>query len=69
VKNAGLGFAISYHHNGQPHDYVPDFIVRLAGEPLRHLNPILGAGAGIGLRRPPRRYPITANATSAAISG
>ena len=30
VKNAGLGFAIPYLHNGQPHDFVPDFIVRLA---------------------------------------
>jgi type III restriction enzyme len=30
VKNAGLGFAIPYLHNGQPHDYVPDFIIRLA---------------------------------------
>lgn len=29
VKNAGLGFAVPYLHNGQPHDYVPDFIVRL----------------------------------------
>lgn len=29
VKNAGLGFAIPYVHNGEPHDYVPDFIVRL----------------------------------------
>ncbi len=29
VKNAGLGFAIPYLHNGQPHDYVPDFIARL----------------------------------------
>ena len=29
VKNAGLGFAIPYFHNGQPHDYIPDFIVRL----------------------------------------
>jgi len=29
VKNAGLGFAIPYLHNGQPHDYVPDFIIRL----------------------------------------
>ncbi|MBI3490407.1 MAG: DEAD/DEAH box helicase family protein [Acidobacteria bacterium] len=29
AKNAGLGFAIPYIHNGQPHDYVPDFIVRL----------------------------------------
>lgn len=37
VKNAGLGFAIPYLHNGQPHDYVPDFIVRLKGEPTVHL--------------------------------
>jgi len=29
VKNQGLGFAIPYLHNGQPHNYVPDFIVRL----------------------------------------
>ena len=29
VKNAGLGFAIPYFHNGQPHDYMPDFIIRL----------------------------------------
>jgi len=29
VKNSGLGFAIPYFHNGQPHDYVPDFIIRL----------------------------------------
>jgi len=29
VKNAGLGFAIPYFYNGQMHDYVPDFIVRL----------------------------------------
>jgi type III restriction enzyme len=29
VKNAGLGFGIPYLHNGQMHDYVPDFLVRL----------------------------------------
>jgi len=29
VKNSGLGLAIPYLHNGQMHDYVPDFIVRL----------------------------------------
>ncbi len=29
VKNAGLGFAVPYLHNGQPHDYLPDFIIRL----------------------------------------
>jgi type III restriction enzyme len=33
VKNAGLGFAIPYFHNGQMHDYVPDFIVRMNGQP------------------------------------
>jgi type III restriction enzyme len=37
VKNAGLGFAIPYFHNGQPHDYEPDFIVRLSGENGRYL--------------------------------
>jgi type III restriction enzyme len=37
VKNAGLGFAIPYIHNGQPHDYVPDFIVRLKTKPPSHL--------------------------------
>jgi len=37
VKNAGLGFAIPYLHDGRPHDYVPDFIVRLRGEPPIHL--------------------------------
>ena len=37
VKNAGLGFAIPYIHNGQPHDYVPDFVVRLKTEPAAHL--------------------------------
>ena len=33
VKNAGLGFGIPYLYNGQMHDYIPDFIVRLKGEP------------------------------------
>jgi type III restriction enzyme len=39
VKNAGLGFAIPYLDNGQMHDYVPDFIVRLKanGQGPRHL--------------------------------
>lgn len=37
VKNAGLGLAIPYLHNGQVHDYIPDFIVRLASHPPRHL--------------------------------
>lgn len=33
VKNDHLGFTIPYLHNGQPHDYVPDFIVRMNGRP------------------------------------
>jgi type III restriction enzyme len=37
VKNAGLGFAIPYLHNGQDHDYIPDFIVRLRGDTQRFL--------------------------------
>ena len=37
VKNAGLGFAIPYLHNGDHHEYVPDFIVRLSGENERYL--------------------------------
>jgi type III restriction enzyme len=37
VKNAGLGFAIPYFHNGQPHDFEPDFIIRLKGAEPRHL--------------------------------
>lgn len=28
VKNAGLGFAIHYFHNGENHDYIPDFVIR-----------------------------------------
>jgi type III restriction enzyme len=37
VKNAGLGFAIPYLHNGQMHDYMPDFIIRLKTDPPIHL--------------------------------
>ncbi len=37
VKNAGLAFAIPYLHNGQPHDYIPDFIIRLKTTPVIHL--------------------------------
>lgn len=37
VKNAGLGFAIPYLHNGQPHDYQPDFIIRLKADSPRML--------------------------------
>jgi type III restriction enzyme len=37
AKNAGLGFAIPYLHNGQMHDYVPDYLIRLNVEPCSHL--------------------------------
>jgi type III restriction enzyme len=37
VKNAGLGFSIPYFHNGQNHEYVPDFIVRLKADRPAHL--------------------------------
>jgi type III restriction enzyme len=37
VKNAGLGFAIPYLHNGQMHDYVPDFLIRLESSDERYL--------------------------------
>ena len=38
VKNAGLGFAIPYLHDGQTHDYIPDFVLRLASTSgARHL--------------------------------
>jgi type III restriction enzyme len=37
VKNAGLGFGIPYLHNGQPHDYVPDFVIRLKTTPVVQL--------------------------------
>ncbi len=37
VKNAGLGFAIPYLYNGQMHDYVPDFILRLKSAPDYYL--------------------------------
>jgi type III restriction enzyme len=37
VKNAGLGFAIPYLHNGQMHDYMPDFIIRLRSDQPHHL--------------------------------
>jgi type III restriction enzyme len=35
VKNAGLGFAIPYLYNGQMHDYVPDFIIRVKSQSPR----------------------------------
>ena len=33
VKNQFLGFAIPYIHDGQDHEYYPDFLVRLADDP------------------------------------
>ena len=32
VKNEGMGFGIPYLHNGEFHDYLPDFLVRLQDE-------------------------------------
>jgi type III restriction enzyme len=37
VKNSGLGFAMPYLHNGQMHDYMPDFIIRLNTDAERYL--------------------------------
>lgn len=37
VKNAGLGFAIPYFYNGQAHDYLPDFLIRLKTEAEAYL--------------------------------
>ena len=37
VKNAGLGFAIPYLHNGAPHEYLPDFIANPAVEGEEYL--------------------------------
>jgi type III restriction enzyme len=37
VKNAGVGFAIPYLHNGQHHDCQPDFIIRVKTDPPTHL--------------------------------
>jgi len=37
VKNSNLGFTIGYFDNGQTHDYVPDFVIRLKGSRPNHL--------------------------------
>jgi type III restriction enzyme len=37
VKNAGLGFAVPYLYNGQMHDYMPDFIIRLKSNSSFHV--------------------------------
>lgn len=40
VKNSGLGFTIPYFHNGQWHDYIPDFIVHLTENEI-HLGTVI----------------------------
>lgn len=37
VKNTGLGLTIPYAHNGDRHDYQPDFVIRLAGAEQEYL--------------------------------
>lgn len=37
VKNAGMGFSIPYFHNGEDHEFVPDFIIRLTCDAERYL--------------------------------
>ncbi|MFP4336994.1 MAG: BPTD_3080 family restriction endonuclease [Halothece sp.] len=37
VKNEGLGFTIPYFHNGEYHDYIPDFIIRLKSAKSNYL--------------------------------
>ena len=45
VKNQGVGFVIPYKKGTQPHDYIPDFLVRLdigADEPLNFIIEVKG---------------------------
>jgi len=37
AKTDGMGLAIPYFHNGEPHDYRPDYIIRLKGDDERYL--------------------------------
>lgn len=37
VKNSGLGLLIPYLYNGQPHDFTPDFVIRLKAAGERYL--------------------------------
>jgi len=37
VKNAGLGLGIPYLHNGEQHEYIPDFFVKLKSVEERYL--------------------------------
>lgn len=41
VKTMGLGFAIPYVHNGQAHNYVPEFLVLLKTDRAHPLHLIL----------------------------
>ena len=54
VKNHNLGFTIPYTLNGEEHNYIPDFIVRikppspLAGETSPSPSPLVGEDWGEG---------------------
>ena len=37
AKNEGMGFGIPYFHNGESHDYLPDFLIRLHEEKQHYL--------------------------------
>ncbi|MGH7051530.1 MAG: hypothetical protein ACREE5_12930 [Acetobacteraceae bacterium] len=37
LRNFGLNFSIPYLHNGAPHEYLPDFVARLAGSDEEYL--------------------------------
>ena len=37
AKNERMGFAIPYLHNGERHEYLPDFVIRLTGDEERYL--------------------------------
>ena len=37
AKNERMGFAIPYLHNGERHEYLPDFVIRLEGDEERYL--------------------------------
>jgi hypothetical protein len=44
VKNQGLEFTIPYFHNGEDHDYYPDFLVRIEAPAVYHLKRDTGGG-------------------------
>ncbi len=41
VKNAGLGFTVPYMYNGEMHDFIPDFIVKLGASLSDSVNLVL----------------------------